>query len=1202
MKLKTITINYIIEISLFILAILIIVVEKSYWWISLAVGVLIAFGVMLKGFWSLVSAEQTDNKLNEIQGDSSITKQNTEELLALFKDKMIPDDKVIFAFNKIIDECKKLSKRGKPNRALENLKQLEGFHHLIKNNNNVLLEFKVTRAKAYQEAELIDEAIALNEEIINDFPNDIRAFLYLSEIYLGVSDFKKSDKYFQQALKVNKNHPSLRAIELLRKLKLEEGIKLDDDDIWGEEDSWERSFCYYLHSVIKEQEGKTSERDDFILQAMKIEPKHLLYKTSHLEFKINDVEKEKRADDVNNLNERVREFFNDVEKLEYECRNDDAPKRKIRVQLVKMRVSFLDPTSVEERNARENYNEILKLIFKSYFDDHTDYILTMLLGSAHPLSSKKVVQNIMEYLNRFKKQPSDDLVFLLVMDGLRFFDDYKVMKDFCKEHNGLKYIQLIEAKDKNNHDAIIQELKDNYSERRILKYIINEKDDEFKIKLIDIFINHTKDEIRDVLENLKLAIFYDRKDFHTAIKLIKSTDLSKANPILLRMAFDIAHNLNFYETERDVLIRLLKLNAYPNENYVFKANLAVAHYNLKEYGESSKNGIEVLENQQSVSLEARQYILLICLHILDMDGKFPDALKLLEKYSSIQKDFRLHIMSAEVFLYNKKYKDALDSIVQGVKSVDNLKDEHFGIAHYQLIMLENASGVLPEKLNEVKNNTFVRLDGIDDWFYVGKDNPLDAIPIMDTNDYRYKILFGKKINDKIEWPGDSGRINKIKRRIVEIRCVEDYIGYRGFKTMEKDARAGSPYIRMIEVGTDPETMRESLMNFMSGEDKNFELYKTNQVPFSFFITLMGGVGNAFSKIRFSEEGFVNINFNNEDLIQQFKTVDEALAGSSVYVDGTSLFVLFESGIYKKVLGNLPNYFVPSSALDEYRTLIQKFTAIPKKGSMQIGKRGNDFHGILFNEEQAESIKKHIVEFCDYIQADTKRVFGVSPNEKNQDFIEQNILPSVSDACIKAQREEGSLLMTEDSSYALYNEQLTKKVKPKHFSVWSILRILYEKGEIKWSDYLETFYWLTVYREKFLSTNAQDIVKSIFGDSKEIRTITPQNIDKLNLSLVWSEEYGTNINSILKVVTDVLVYLIRDNTVTEDQLEIIFQKIFVPVLESRDMNYWKKKILSIVNLKLKSFSIITTINIEKRIDILEKLINRYIADSKYKIIK
>lgn len=1192
-KIRTIILNYIIEIILFVLTVLILLFEHSYWYISLILCIFAAFGIFLKGYWGLISAEITDEKLDYISGEVDISNEHNKEILRLLKKHLIPDNKVLETFNRIIINGKELLKSEKPKRVLDDFAQLEDFLSLIEYNDDIFLEFNLIQARAYLDAELIDESIEKNKAIISSFNDDVRPYLNLVRIYFRIGDFQMYKKYYGLAKEIEDQNPVLKSFNVLYQLRLGQDVNLDPQDMWGELGSQERDSCYFIHSIVADINKNYKLRDQFMQKA--IASGNLLYKAKHIKHEADDIIRKSQEGNYE-VHKEALKLLEELEELKFACKDDESVRRKLSIYFAELCVLIADHLNVQQRVAKENYDNLLNNIFKSYFDSEVDVILTYMLGSAHPLSSKDSISNIMRYIDDNKNTPSKDLVFLVIMDALKFLEDLSFVESFCNKYKQ-DLMPLVIAFRRDDRELIKKELH-KFSDKNKLKFILNIEDDSWRSELIDEFMDDlSSEEDKDVFYNLKIGILYGQKKYKEALEVIKSLATDSIDPVKCRFGYEMAKSLGFYSQEKDFLIRLVDLNAYPDSEYLFKADLAVVHYYLYEHKEALRVGMELLDNlevfKKAVSIEGQQFVLYICLEVLDIYRKYQEAISLLGKTESIPKNFQLYMKYSEIFLKKEDIEKATEFLIKGVYSIDQINEQYISMANYQLLMIENVSGEFTKQGEIVVEDSFVRLDGVEQWFYLGNGNSLDAYHINDNFDQRFKILMGKKINDDVSWPGDDGMINPIKRKIKNICDIKGYIGFRGAEIMTKMAKAGNPYMKMIEVGKTGEQAIESLKKFMNRDDKYLDEYKNNKIPLSFYINFLGSVGNALSQIRFSKTGFIHINYNDGDILEQKKTAYDIINGSPVYIDGTSLFILFDILFYKKVLSNIPNFYVPASVVNEYKKLIEKFSSIPKKGSFQISKEGANLRGSVYTKIKAEEIKGHVLEFIEYIDAHG-HVKGVSNEEKHKDNIEQKLLPSVVDACILSQKD-GYNLMTEDISYAVYNSKITGKQKPNHCSVWALVRVLYEKEFLCFDEYLEIFYWLTIYRERFLPTESIDINHCLFGEQKDQSVISVDKLDKFNLKFIWSEEYGSNPESVINVASDILARVISDFSISESQLIKIFPKIFVPALASRDQKFWSEKLIAHCEQKLQLAGF--NVGTKERVELLHKSISKYTKNEK-----
>lgn len=1142
------------------------------------------------------------DEIKELSAESNVGINEANKQIAEIKQLLTEDSKskidVVKLETNLIEiskYCINLSRSGKPNKALEILEQNKGLLEIINNNSIARLEFDIAEARALRESSRIDEAIDKNEQIASSYKTEIRPYLYLADIYLQVSDFEKYNEYIAGAEKIDSKHPTLRNLDFVKRIKSgENNLVLDDDDIWGDTNSLERAHCYYIHSVASNVNGDNKKRDEFLDLAIKINPESLSYQSQKIDFAIYDLNiRKKNGENIFSSN-NITQIKQDIEKLEFIIKDDDAQGRILEVERLNLELSFLQHPHNEYHIIKKTVERITELLIQTRFDDFNDMVMVSLLDGATPFITKDMLNKLVGYVSTSNKKPSELLIFLFASSAIACYENIDEAILLLSEYSDKDTTELLASiKSKNEKDVLT--VIDRFDENKKLKIILSINDIPLRLKLIEGSIKTFNPGNKDILLKLKASILMESQDFDSVIELMKNIDLKNADAIISEMAFNAARELGMHlHIERDALKRLLELNTYPERKYEFITNLAFSQYYLKEFPEALKNAKDSLENRASLSVKGIQSLLFLSLDILIAEGKIDEAESLLIRYNDIKKDYRISMKMSEILLAKKKYDEAVKAVVVATQEVENISSEQLLASSSQLIMIENASGIERIESEKVVVNTFVKLSGLDEWFYIGnKDKSMGAINFESDKDQRYKILINKNKEDKIKWPGDDGRIDKIERRIDDIRCAEDYIGIRGAQEMQRMAQAGSPFIKMIEVGTTPESIESSLLNFFEKENDIFKQFIENKLPFSFYASLIGSIGNSFSKIRMNMAGFVNTVLNFDDWLRQNKLAEEALNGKKVYIDGTSIFMLVESGCYKKILSKLPNFGIPSSAIEEYRTLIGKFSSIPKDGSLQIGIEKNKIRAVQYDEVNANKIKDNIKEFCDYAQEKANLVFGIDKQERSSNLIEEKILPSLSDAVIKSQQDVGSIVMTEDPLYLELNSKFTKKLKPDSFSLLSFAETLFKNEDISLDDYLNIFYWLTVYRLKFFPTNATLIVDSVVRNIGNLVAVYPDSIDKLNLSLIWSDEYGAEIKSVINVGSDVLVSLIQNISISEQYLKLIYQKIYVPILNGRDKNYWGQLLLKIVAIKINKLIPGFGPEIEQRFILLQQEINEFL---------
>jgi len=169
-----------------------------------------------------------------------------------------------------------------------------------------------------------------------------------------------------------------------------------------------------------------------------------------------------------------------------------------------------------------------------------------------------------------------------------------------------------------------------------------------------------------------------------------------------------------------------------NDVTIYRGKLALVQYQLEEYRDALSNGLKALENWRLFTIEYARQLLFICLHIMHQE-KNDEALKLIDTYTEMGKDFRLYLIHAEILIESRAYKECMKSIVEGLQSLENLKDEHFLAVHLPLLSIENSKKYKFEVTDNVKENSYVQVENVDGYFYIGSGKPLEAEHITEDD-------------------------------------------------------------------------------------------------------------------------------------------------------------------------------------------------------------------------------------------------------------------------------------------------------------------------------------------------------------------------------------------------------------------------------------------------------------------------------------
>jgi hypothetical protein len=539
---------------------------------------------------------------------------------------------------------------------------------------------------------------------------------------------------------------------------------------------------------------------------------------------------------------------------------------------------------------------------------------------------------------------------------------------------------------------------------------------------------------------------------------------------------------------------------------------------------------------------------------------FKKAKKLLEKYSLPHPSFEFKIsIEAQVYIKNNDPQKALESVIEGVRIKKNLSSEEYAKLYFLVFtLIGNLIKINLNSLEKVEKNSYVKFKNKDKWYFIGNDNELDAIKILEDNG-NYSLFINKKNGDEIIF--QSNYSSEIHREKIEnIFSIDKYILWQidhNFQKLSQDNILDG--VQSIEVPKKKETIDSkylcAFLDDLEGKTKPFfEMYCKKKLPLAMLAVSEGGLTNAIGRILRENKGFINFSSGTRVELETQKTIARMVIDNNLpfYLDGTSALVLSETGLLKRVYPCLSNLKVSQSVINLLIQVTERFRFAPG----QTGYMGYSQGEIIVSsikKDKRDIIQSNFIENIKLLELKPKNISTISSANKADCSLEQKIPAELCDACILAQKERIPVL-TEDFLYLKMNEIETKKKSPEYFSSLILLKVLNEQGKISFVEYLDFFAYLSSYRFRFLTLDSDDIEKAVFGDGK-IKVIKTENIRKLNFSLTLSEEYGVSFQNAFAVVVRFLFKALIDDTITSDILE----KIFVEIIESFPMKKDKQNL-------------------------------------------
>jgi len=1041
------------------------------------------------------------------------------------------------------------------------LKILENSKDIVSelNDENLSLEYEILECRCNHKLERVVEAKEKYENISIRYPDDPRSFLYLAEIYINNKDYVKNEQMLNRATEIDQNHWLLPLEELIRRYYLGEKTSVDFiDEKKFPKSNRVKSNYYRFYSKIIEDSGDRIKADSFIGKAIHLNPDRLrnyVTKFILIEKRLND--------DTNNsqlLNESqiLYEEIKIVEDRFSELGEINARSQAIlnfrKLNVLRVQENFQDFENISKKT--------FSLLLSCYFNLQIDEMLANLLMFVQ--LPDKDFDLLLDYLDKSKIEISDMLAKALIIQ-FNYRDKLFVEgKEYFKKTNNQKFFNFIDDLDTKNYEKILKFLEQDVQFALYIVYNFKSLP-ELRKKLIE-YLPGDKNIQK---EKLGLLVSCDEKNYDEAYDILKNIDLKSLNYFECKRILKIIQIKKAWDFEIIILEKLLEKEKDVEVIYDLKYHLFNANYNLKKYSEAvgigenlldQDSNENILKNRERMSLLA--YTIYSCLERGKVYNSYLEKAQIfIEKYRVIEPTFEFKVdIEAEVYLKNNKPKQALKSIIDGIKIKKVLTPEEYSKLYFVLsINISPQINLNLDSFGKIEKNSFVKLKGKNRWYFIGDDYELDAIKIAIEND-KYPIFINKELKEKIifEEKYSSGS----REEIIEIiYSIEKYIlwqSVQNFQNLSKDNVIDG--IQMIEVpekegSIDPNYLLKYLDDWKKRTEPLFEMYcGKNIVPLAMLAVNEGGLTNAIARIKQENRGYINFSTGNTKELETHKDIAKNIIDMEMpfYLDGTSALFLSEIGLFKKIYNYLPNLKVPQSVISLLIDITEKFRYVPgQKGFMGYAQGKITFSPI--DKEKSDLIQSNFIESIKLLESKPENISVISLASKFNCFSEQEVPEELSDACILAQKEKISVL-TEDFLYLKMNELETKKKSPDYFSSFVLLKVLYEEGKVNFEEYLDYFGYLSSYRLRFLALSIDDIEKAVLGDGK-IKVVSYRNIRKLNFPLTLSEEYGIPFRMAFTVVGGFLLKILFDNTILPE----IIERIFIEILESFPTKIDKKSL-------------------------------------------
>jgi hypothetical protein len=1040
------------------------------------------------------------------------------------------------------------------------------------------LEYKIRLYEARLEHRLGNSAqsIKLFTDLINTYPQNIEAYLYLSGVYLELGDLNKNESCLLQADKLVNSDSQwfLNLQKLYRKLACEKNATLSSIEEELTDNPIINSKFYYLHSFFYYRNQDYISALSMINKAINANPNKVGYYLLKLNILWDKqvVNSETKTSII--FGENISDFITKIQEIDQILLNFDSksPKTKAMISYHKMMSYFHLKNLTESQACLIN---MFKHIIDCHFDHELDNILYYtFISITVPLREFNAT---LDYLNSQAIKISDRLAKALL---IHFSGHNQLLTDTCKhffENKKSEFAILLLNQLKNKKFLnVCESLK---ADPDFACILVNTPGIDYELK--EQLINN----VPDSHPTKNIAWFhyhFEKENFDLAFNIIKKLDFSILNIQEYNQMYLVAKSQDAWDYVITILKILLDYTSLEQDIINIKFGLLEAYFKSGNYLEVIKTGEEILfksEDNNLLSLENRESVITNVISGFIKRNEYSEALIFLENYTPLDSTYNFKLNPVlYVYAANNLTEKALEALINGVIQKSNLSEADYASLYEKYIEIN-----LPIKLEDlpiVSNNCFVKLINSDKWFYIGeaKEFALDAV-FIDNNNPQYILFINKSLNDTVNL---NPYLNEPQKTIEKILNIKDYILYQIRHCFNKLVPLGGiPNIIPIEIIDENGSFNFKNL-FACIEDLQkpnklfFENYCSSFYPLTTLAINNGGLLNAIGRIVNNQKGFIHCNLGHlEELQEQKNIAEQIINGDPFYLDALSALILAESGIFPIIFPLLPGLNISQSVINFINSVILQFKSIPgqvARGAYTQGK-------LLVSKVRKEEESQYLARYGQFINLleNTDRVKNVSGSRYKELKIDK-VIPEITDSRILAQ-DQASIVLTDDVLYLTALVPFRDEIKPRYCSSMILVRTLYDLNRISFESYINFFSYLASYRFRFLELRLPDLEKAVFGDDL-VKTIKPQNIRKFNFKLTLSEEYGVPFNRAFYIVTSFLLRQILDEALQEDKLCEIFLEILSEFPTKLSKQSLGRTMLEACRKNLYNNSNIIVININK----------------------
>lgn len=1000
-----------------------------------------------------------------------------------------------------------------------NLLNLVPMNIINQASTDLKIEYEILKARIAYKEEDIDTAINSIKKLTVSYPNKIDSYLFLANIYLTIRNIDKYSEKINKAKEINSAHWRVKYTSLRYDLLYSpESINYDNviSSIESYSDKVKSEFYVLLHELARNRQD-TSIATTYLDHATTLNPNRFINYYLKIQQQLLDLIK--NSSNQINPTDNLSKIFMEIEALE---ENFPELTKRNKLLLYYIKALFFNFTSNID-GTLEISDKIIYLIYDCYCDNQIIQILSCILPFIK-LNDINELSKLTNYLIKSSVSLNEGILNLVFLQFCHHDKLSTLGKTFFQGLESTKYIKFISLLEQEKYSEfanLIQNMPQ-------FSYALSTHN-VIPLDLRKVLIDNLELQDNNFYQKHALCLYYyDSKDLDKAYSEIKNIEISNINFGNHITLLNIVRAKQAFDLEIIILDALIEnLSSHIDNLFSLKLQKFNALVKLEDIFGTESLGLELINMHKNVvdNITDYEFILGCTISAIWAQQKYSYSLEILENFipDTPSGNFIIHIC-AKVYLKNNLPEKALEALVNGIYEKQIINPEELSNIYTGLYIPLSKYIQIEPSLGMVQEDTYIKFENCQDWRYIGNGKEsLDATKISQF-DPRYQKILGLKLGDHIQLNPYNAKQN---HKIELIYTHKQYILYRipqQFQLLTSANKLSNVFEIQFEFkdnNIDISPLLEILQSQQNTINGIFEQYRQNiYFPLALLASKTNGFLNVIEKIKLENSGYYIKHCLPETYNNQTLTAQEVVTTQKpFFIDTTSAFFLILGNMLEPLLNNQLLLYIPNSVIRFLHKFLEDISNAGEKSCISC--TAGELLITHFDQTPSELIRR-FQDNLNCLKQHPARIINLSNANKSDAWIEKEIEPSLSDACILAQQNiTNYVVLTEDPLYIICNSYLTQKPSPKFCSSIDIVQILYEKNIIKTSEFLEYFNLLVTYKFKSLAITVPIIYQVLFQENNQLNI---NNLPKLHLSLLLSKSYGCTVEILTKMLASFLFYL------------------------------------------------------------------------------